>query len=211
MDRIEKSYHIAITGIVGSGKTTVSQYLRERGFSVFDTDEFSRQIIAENKSIAGVLENIIKQPISHKGRLNLKKVGKVFDDNPQLEKEFEEWYQVYLADKIIQIKSSFMDQEEILFFDIPKLSQKKMEYDFDILWILEVEEATVFKRIKKRNDYSNTKIMWLIDNSKTNKESLAADYICIDNNGTTEELQNHIDEELDKLRLLLSKTPITHI
>lgn len=90
-----KYYFVGITGTVGSGKTTVSDILREDGYFVFDTDLFSKQILIENQYIIGIIENIVGQKISRNGKINFKKVGKIFDNNPKLEEKFEDWYQVF--------------------------------------------------------------------------------------------------------------------
>ena len=56
----KKNYLVGITGITGSGKTTVSNILRDYGYTVLDIDDFSRKIIREEKIIAYKLKKIIK-------------------------------------------------------------------------------------------------------------------------------------------------------
>ena len=36
---------IAITGTIGSGKSTVASYLRNKGYFVFDCDEVNRELL----------------------------------------------------------------------------------------------------------------------------------------------------------------------
>lgn len=200
-----KYYFIGITGSVGSGKTTVSDILREYGYFVFDTDLFSKQILIENKSIIGIIENIVGQKISQNGKMDFKKVGKIFDNNPKLEKKFEDWYQVFLGDKIIEKKLTLKSEKKIIFFDLPLLNQKGIANKFDYLWIIESNEIKQYERIKSRNNYSNEKIKYLMQNSKIDKELLLSRYKSIDNNYSIEKLKILIKSELKNLIFNLEK------
>lgn len=202
LDRINrKCYFIAITGTVGSGKTTVSNILREYGYFVFDTDLFSKQILIEDKSIIGIIENIVGQKVSENCKLDFKKVGKIFDDNPKLERKFEDWYQVFLGGKIIEKKLVLENEEKIIFFDIPLLQQKGIADKFDYLWIIESKETKKYERIRNRNNYSYEKIKYLMQNSKIDKELLLTKYKIIDNNHSIEKLKILVKSELENLKL----------
>ena len=39
---------IGLTGGIGSGKSTVSKYLKEKGYYIIDADEISRKLTGEN-------------------------------------------------------------------------------------------------------------------------------------------------------------------
>jgi dephospho-CoA kinase len=200
LDRVNrKCYFIGITGEIGSGKTTVSNILRDYGYYVFDTDLFSKKVLIENKSIIEIIENIVDQKISLNYKIDFKKVGKIFDNNPKLEKKFEDWYQVFLGEEIMK-KALFSKNEEVLFFDIPLLEQKGIANEFDYLWIVESKQSMCYERIKYRNNYSNEKIEYLIQNSKINKDLLLSNYKIIDNNKSIEELKTLLKYEIDNLK-----------
>lgn len=198
-----KCYCIGITGTIGSGKTTVSNILREYGYFVFDTDLFSKQILIEDESIIGIIENIVGKKVSKNGKIDFKKVGRIFDCNPMLEKKFEDWYQVFLGNKILKKKLTLKteNKEKIIFFDIPLLTQKGIANEFDYLWIIESEKTKYHERIKDRNNYSNEKIKYLIQTSKIDKELLLCKYRIIDNNHSIEKLKILIKSELKNLEL----------
>ena len=54
-----KKYVIAITGNIGSGKTTVAEILRNFGYSVLDVDIFSKEIIYNERSVKIFLSYLI--------------------------------------------------------------------------------------------------------------------------------------------------------
>lgn len=206
MDRLNKEcYFIGITGKIGTGKTTVSNILRNYGYYVFDSDLFSRQILKTNKFILETIENIVGEEVSKNNQLDFKKVGKIFDNNPVLEKRFENWYQAFLGQKILEESLSLINERDILFFDIPLLEQKAISDKFDYLWIVESNDDKCYERIKYRNNYSDKKIEYLIKDSTINKKLLLCDYVVINNDNSIEELKRLIKLELDKLKIDLIK------
>jgi len=196
-----KYYFICITGTIGSGKTTVSNILREYGYFVFDVDLFSKRILTKDKSIMKIIEDLIDEKVSFNGKMDFKKVGQIFDMYPDLEKKFEEWYQVFLGNKIMAIKSSLRSEKNIIFFDMPLLIQKGIVNKFDYLWIVECDEIKQYERIKNRNNYSNEKIKYLIQNSKIDKEKLLCNYKTIDNNYSITKLKRLVKLELKKINI----------
>ena len=61
-----KKYVIAITGNIGSGKTTVAEILRNFGYSVLDVDIFSKEIIYNERSVKIFLSYLIDKKIGKK-------------------------------------------------------------------------------------------------------------------------------------------------
>ena len=52
---------IGLTGGIGTGKTTVSKKLRERGYPVIDLDNISREVIKYPKVINKLVQNFGKE------------------------------------------------------------------------------------------------------------------------------------------------------
>lgn len=42
---------IAVTGGIGSGKSSVAKIIREKGFPVFSCDEINKQLLTDRKSV----------------------------------------------------------------------------------------------------------------------------------------------------------------
>lgn len=193
------NYFIGITGIVGSGKTTVSNILREWGYCVFDVDAFSRYILMKDRIVIKALEDFVPKKIVKDGKIDYKQTGKYFDSNPELEYYFESWFQPYLGSQIIQKYQHLCNNEKFIFFDIPLLEQKGISEMFELLWIIKTDESICYKRIKTRNGYSDEKINRLLTSSKTNEKY--CNCVTINNNGSIENLKKLIDLELTNLKL----------
>lgn len=195
----KSNYLIGITGKVGSGKSTVAEILSSYGYEIFDTDVFSKELIKNDKYVYEALKGIIGENIIENGHLNFKKIGKIFDDDWELEKKFESWYQVYLGNKIKDKLYSIRNKNNIVFCDIPLIANKGIESIFDEVWVVETKYHICYERIKKRNNYDDHKTKLLLENSETRFKADIFNYNVIENNGSIEELVIVIDNILKNL------------
>ena len=77
---------IGITGGTGSGKSTVSSYLKEKGAEIIDADIVAREIVMPGKkALSEIIEAFGKSVILPDGCLDRKKLGAiVFSDSEKL-------------------------------------------------------------------------------------------------------------------------------
>ena len=54
---------IGLTGGIGTGKSTVSGYLKDWGFAVIDADQIARQIVEPGKPLLAELEHVFGSSI----------------------------------------------------------------------------------------------------------------------------------------------------
>ena len=118
---------IAITGNIGSGKTTISNILLKAGYKVFQCDkEISNLYLVKNlkNEIKNTFENKVKNLFFKNGRINKIALSDyVFSSSMQL-RRLEKIIYYYLE----ITKKDFLEKnkkKEILFFDIPLLLEKK--------------------------------------------------------------------------------------
>ena len=77
---------IGITGGIGSGKSTVSRILKDKGFCFIDLDIISHDVIQDSKIKAELFKNFGSE-IFDKEEISRKKLGKiVFEDKKKLKK-----------------------------------------------------------------------------------------------------------------------------
>ncbi len=156
---------IAITGKIGSGKSTVSEIIRKLGFSVFESDKevnnlFTKKSVKkEIKALFfGKIDNLIKKD----GSVNKARLGDyVFLKKDEL-KNLEE-----IIHPLISIqKQKFIDSkknEKILFFDIPLLFEKKLFGQYNFIIYLHVKKKIQEERVLKRKQMNKEKLEKILD------------------------------------------------
>ena len=72
---------VGITGGIGSGKSTIAQALRQRGFSVYDCDAEAKRIIVEDEAVRKAIVGLLGEKAYVDGKYNTAYVAqRVFED-----------------------------------------------------------------------------------------------------------------------------------
>ena len=159
---------IAITGNIGSGKTTISNILLKAGYKVFQCDkEISNLYLVKNlqNEIKSTFENKVKNLFFKNGRINKIALSDyVFSSSMQLRK-LEKIIYYYLE----ITKKDFLEKnkkKKLLFFDIPLLFEKKLEDDYDFIIYLFLNKENQKKRVLKRKNMNEDKLKKILKNQK---------------------------------------------
>lgn len=142
---------IAITGGIGSGKSTFSNLILKKGFSLMDSDkEVSLIYEKPSKDFLNYLEKIgLSSSIKNK-KINKKLITKIIFTNKLIKKKLEKYiYKTIRKRRANFIKEEIKKNEKIIFFDIPLLFENNMQGDFDVVVCIISKKRERYKRVKK--------------------------------------------------------------
>ena len=192
---------IAITGNIGSGKTTISNILLKAGYKVFQCDKEIRNLyLVKNlkDEIKNTFENKVKNLFFKNGQINKVALSDyVFSSSMQL-RRLEKIIYHYLE----IIKRDFLEKnnkKKILFFDIPLLFEKKLEDEYDFIIYLFLNKESQKKRVLKRKNMSEDKLKKILKNQKNFSKSKKISLL-IDTNKKKVEVKQTLLEFIKKLR-----------
>jgi len=148
---------IGLTGGIASGKSTVSNILREMGAYVIDADEISREIIKKGseawKEIIDYYGNDILLP---DGEIDRKKLGNiVFADKEKLDK-----LNAITHPRIIQRIKEIIDaekekgKERAVILDAAILIEMGLQNMVDEVWVVSIDKDKQIKRLIERDKLS---------------------------------------------------------
>lgn len=196
--------NIAVTGGIGSGKSIVSGYISDAGFTVIDADAMSREMTsAGGKAIPYIRENFGPEFINDDGSLNRAMMRDLVFRDPRKKALLEEGTTKVVLEDIEAIKH---DREnsgaKALFFDIPLLYETGTESDYDAVWVVTADYDIRAERVMER-DSIDPAIIDLIMGSQADEEFKIsrADYVII-NNGSLDELKSEVDAALKAYDLI---------
>jgi len=192
---------IAITGGIGSGKSTFCSKLKERGFKIHSSDEQVAKIYKnpEKKFVTylrtiGLSKSILKKSIDKRI------ISKIIFENKQIRKKLE----LYIFKIVRKKRSDFIKQEKqkktrLIFIDIPLLFENNLEKQFHKVISIIASKQVRLKRLKKtrkmtENQFKNITRSQTSDVIRKKK----SDYV-IYNNSTLNDYKIKINKLISKL------------
>ena len=147
--QIDKSLEkgIAITGPIGSGKSTVLNYFKEKGFITYSCDEMVHKLY-EKPEISRKISQILNAPFDINNKKTTRLARKIMIDNPEIKKKIESYiYPILEKEMVLIIKNN-----EKPIFEVPTLFKAHLEYLFKTIIVIEISKEQQIKNLENRND-----------------------------------------------------------
>ena len=192
---------IGITGGIASGKSTVTNYLRQKGYQVIDADQVVHELQAKGGKLYQALVSWLGSAILNEaGELKRPKLSQlIFSSQENLAKSSQLQNDI-IRQELANRRDQLAKTEETFFMDIPLLFEQDYADWFDEVWLVYVNPETQIKRLKARNGYSQEEAQQrLASQMKLEDKVPYADFV-IKNDGNLEELIEQIDKKLRRLR-----------
>ncbi len=194
---------IGLTGGIASGKSTVSNMLKEKGFTVIDADIAARAVVEPGRS---ALKEIVRQfgfgVLTEEGTLDRAKMGSIVFQDKEKRKQLNEIVHPAVRQWMLAEKSKAMEAgKKTIFYDIPLLFESKLTWMVDKTLLVYVEPDIQLERLMKRNGFTEQEAKARIQSQMpiTEKRKLA-DKI-IDNSRTIEETTKQLNEWITRQSL----------
>lgn len=178
---------IVITGGIGSGKSTLTKYLKQKGYSVIDFDEISKNIYKKNSATYKKVISVFGNEILNKEKLidRKKLANKVFSDSKLLKKlNCITHNSIYMkaAEEINKLKK----KRNLIFLDIPLFFETKKyisKYNINIeeIWLIYVDLETQIKRVCKRDNLQRVEALKRISSQMDINDKISKADRIIDN------------------------------
>ena len=191
---------IGITGGIASGKSTVTEFLRQQGYQVIDAD----QVVHELQEPGGrlyqaLLSTFGSSILQEDGRLDRPKLGAMIFGNPELLAQSSQIQNQIIREELAGRRDLLAEMEDIFFMDLPLLFELQYEDWFDQIWLVDVTKETQLSRLMNRNALSQEEAEKRIVAQLSLREKRKRADVLIDNNGSLEETRQQIRDALQKL------------
>ena len=181
---------IAITGTIGSGKSTVSEILRNKGFYVFDCDACNKTLLENGNAgyhrVKELFPDVFVDNELDKGLL----ADKIFHD-PQAKKKLEEALHPLILNECFKEA----DAHSLFFAEVPLLFENQLQKCFDLSLLITLNKEIALNRLVSRG-LSRKDAKARIANQMPVKDKIKLADDIMNNNGSIEELEQAIDRWL---------------
>lgn len=190
---------IGLTGSISTGKTQVSNFLREKGEKVIDADLIAREVV-DLENVKEKIKKAFGENIYVDDKLDRSGLAEIVfrdEEKRQILNEIEhpEIYRIIL-EKVKKTKGR-------VFVDIPLLFEsdhlnKKYGLNFDEVWLVYVNRETQVKRLIKRDRISKGYALEKINSQMSVEDKKIMADVIIDNSGSLEKTFKQVEENLKR-------------
>lgn len=184
---------IGITGGIGSGKSTLSEYLRKKKFNVIDADSIAKKILVDDNNVKEKIIKSFGENSYRDNKLNTKYLAeKVFNDTQKV-KKLNAIVHPAVIKKIEILTDESLEDNNIVFVEAALIFEAGMEEMFDYIITVSAEENTRIARTENRDKVSNEDIKDRMKNQYDEKYKVENSDFVINNDGDKEELFKKAD------------------
>ncbi|WP_096021542.1 dephospho-CoA kinase [Campylobacter lanienae] len=189
---------IVITGVIGSGKSTVVNLLRVYGFSIIDADEIAHRVLDE--SIDEIKSEFGSEFIKD-NKVDRKSLGSLIFSDSKAKTKLENILHPLIKEQIFAEASKLESSNYPYFIDLPLYFEKSPVYDeFQSVCVVYAPEQICLKRIIERNnlDFNEARLRLESQISIEKKREIAT-YI-IDNSSDLKHLNLEVNSFISTLK-----------
>ena len=192
---------IGLTGGIGAGKSTVSDYLLDKGFTVIDADKIARSMTEKgSESLQALTEAFGEDILFTDGCLDRKKLAAIVFSDEKKRLVLEE----LTTKKVVQIieeKITGLQEEGYeapVFIDAPLLFESGADKLCDAVWLVDASIDIRIRRVMARDDVTSEEVKRRILNQMSSSEKIARSTDIIDNSKGKEALYEQVERLLER-------------
>lgn len=189
-----KPFAIAITGNIGSGKSSFCTFLKEAGQTVLSADDVAKEILF---SLAPLWRKRWGERVFHDAVVDRKAISEiVFHDAKELE-----YLNSEIHPRVMQRFTQALETSDkvLLFFEIPLLFEARLEANFDYTVLVTAPRAIVLERLETRNPGQLENLKLRLDRQMPDAEKAAKVDLVIDNSHGLPQLEHEAKKLIESI------------
>ena len=192
---MKQSKKIAVTGGIGSGKSTVMKIIAGKGYPIFSCDEIYSQLTSD-RNFLNILRHSFGDILNSDGTLDRKKLSEIVFNNPAKLAELDKITHPAIYKEMFRMAD---EAGGICFCEVPLLFESGAESLFDGVIIVMRNEEQRIKSVAKRDKLLEQDVKKRISNQFDYNSADFAMYYVIHNNGDLSELEWQTEEIIKKI------------
>ena len=193
---------IGITGGIASGKSTVTEFLRQKGFQVVDADAVVHQLQKPGGRLFQVLvEHFGEKVLLENGELNRPLLASLIFSNPEEQEWSKRTQGEIIREELAALRNQFAQTEALFFMDIPLLFEQNYASWFDETWLVYVNRYVQLERLMKRDQISKEAAESRLNSQWPLERKISLASHSLDNNGNQEQLIAQVVQLLEEMCL----------
>lgn len=190
--------NIGITGSIACGKSTVSDYLIAKGYTIIDADKLGHVALTSD-DVKRKLAEKFGDEILENNEISREKLGKLVFGNDDNLKILNSIIHPKIRELILKLQEEHKD-EDLVFLDIALLYEVNFTDLVEIVAVVYVDEDVQLERLMMRNSLPKEEAIKRVESQMSPREKASLGDFVINNSYSKEDTFQQIDEILEKLK-----------
>lgn len=196
---MDRSIVVAITGGIGTGKTTVSELIAAMGYPVISSDNAAKELMVKDLSIREKLvAEFGREFYLPDGEVNKSYVAQlVFGDDEKsadnLAKLNSIVHPVVIDNMIQSVEKHELQGEKIIFVESALTFEAGLDDGFDFIIVVDAPEDICIERVQKRSGLNEKQIRQRMNTQLPQQDKVNNSDFVIDNGSTPEKLKQSVE------------------
>jgi dephospho-CoA kinase len=183
---------VALTGGVGSGKSTVAARLAEHGAVVIDADALAREVVAAGTpGLAAVVQRFGRGVLTSDGSLDRPKLAELVFADPAALADLNAIVHPLVGQRSAELMAA-APPDAVVVYDVPLLVEVDRAAEFDVVIVVEADQAVRLERLARRG-LPESQSRARIDAQASDEQRRAVADELLTNDGSRAELAAQVD------------------
>ena len=190
--------NIGITGSIACGKSTVSDYLKEKGYTIIDADKLGH-VALTSEDVKRRLSETFGANILVNNEISREVLGRLVFGNDNNLKKLNNIIHPKIKELILKLQEQHKDEDRV-FLDIALLYEANFVDLVEKVAVVYVDKDVQLERLMTRNSLSKEEALKRIESQMSPQEKASLGDFVINNSYRKEDTFQQIDEILEKLK-----------
>ena len=190
--------NIGITGSIACGKSTVSDYLIDKGYTIIDADKLGHVALTSD-DVKRKLAEKFSDEILENNEISREKLGKLVFGNDDNLKILNSIIHPKIKELILKLQEEHKD-EDLVFLDIALLYEANFVDLVEKVAVVYVDEGVQLERLMTRNSLSKEEALKRIESQMSPQEKASLGDFVINNSYSKEDTFQQIEEIIERLK-----------
>ena len=196
------SHVVAVTGTIGSGKSTVMELLKKRGAFVVSADDLAHQVVEPNSpGLSQVVSRFGSSILNSDGSLNRKELSQIVFADSAKKHELEAIIHPLIAEMAEKLfVEAIKAGATKLFYETPLLFEAGLDKKgFKKIVVVTASDEVCIERAMKRDGISREAAAQRLRAQMPTSEKQRRANIIIENSGSLEQLEKRVNSLFDEI------------
>ncbi len=183
---------VGLTGGIGSGKSTVSLMLADRGAIIIDGDAIARALQRSGTAVFASMVERFGDVVGIDGELDRAKIATLVFSDAQALTDLNKIVHPAIGVEMLRRISELKDTDAIVILDFPLLAESPRKGLSGVI-VVDVNTQLAIERVVRDRGMKASDVQARIDKQASREDRLAIADLVIDNSGSFEDLVRQVD------------------